>query len=990
MPKPTRLFLLILIAALLLPLLLTGASGTEERDAEPEPVRVFTDEDAALLRADVFAGIDSVKAQRAAACGGVEKLTEADYASMIPQVRAAVEASETYVPGSLLQNGSFLVWETTVGLPCCYDPRLEAAIPRGSAGTVPVAADDPELSPEAQLPQVSVGGGSAPTSMRTGLIQPFWESDTNYLDPSFRNYSPDYLEMWNKLNEYANTSGVRYTLTNATVDHIADAFQRCGIVMIDSHGTTDYAGANGDYTARANCSYIGISTTYGITSADTKPQTGTYGTYYHAMQGSDYTLVSGTCIANHMKSNAPHSLLFNGACLGMATDGIYKSLRAKGVEVVWGYSQVVTFWGDYIYMKSILTRLTRSDSFAEAVSRSKDIYGSWDYTYKDYTLEECVANRVAFPICVSSEDAYPGRGKLDRIQAVKSTWHFYDDSIVVSGKCGEDLTWTLRLTEGTFSITGTGNMSSHAAARDYIDFKDLVKSLTIGDTVNNIGSYAFDGFQNLSSVHFGRGVTAIKVYAFRGCTSLKQVRIPGNVIKISEGAFQDCSALSGLTLEEGVRFLGPSVFRDCKKLTAVSFPESVSLVDENAFNGCSTLRSVRILRTAKTAFKTDAFAGCPIQRVDTASLKGWCVSTFDSPAANPLYTAKQLYVNGEPLTALEYPRSVSVIHDYAFINCNSLTSVLIPAAVTSIGADALWGCSGLKDLYFAAGKTEMNQLLADYRTVSTEDVPSSARKHYNVTKLRTHWVLESENVGQTCTQDGINIYRCACGFQRTEVAPAGHIWDKGRITVPPTETANGVRLYTCTRCGETKTVSVSNNPFSDVKQDKYYYRPVLWALYHDPQITSGTDASHFSPNCSCTRAQVVTFLWCALGKPEPTGTNSPFVDVKKEKYYYKAILWAVEKGITAGADDTHFRPNQVCTRAQVMTFLWNAFGKPRPSGTENPFVDVRSDKYYYKSVLWAAETGITKGADPTHFRPNKTCTRAQVVTFLYNALGKTS
>lgn len=985
MQKLTRLLLLILIAALLVPILPTGAAGTEE--PERGSVRVFTEEDAAILQDDVFAGIEAVKSSRAAACGGIEKLTEGDYASMIPQVRAAVEASETYVPGSLLQNGSFLVWETTLGLPCCYDPRLEAEIHSGAGMTAPAESACQALPPEELLSQVPVGRSGTPTSMLAGLIQPFWDSETNYSDPSFRTYSPCYLETWNKLNAYANNAGLRYTLTNATVDHIADAFQRCGLVMIDSHGTTDYAGANGDYTSRANCSYIGITTTVGITSADTKPQTGPYGTYYHAMQGSGYTLISGTCIANHMKSNAPHSLLYNGSCLGMATDGIYKSLRDKGVEVVWGYSQVVSFWGDAVYMETILGRLTRSDSLAEAVSRAKALYGSWDHTYQDYTPEECIANRVAFPICVSSEDAYPGRGKLDRVQTVRSAWHYYDDSVVVSGKCGENLTWSLRLTAGTFTVTGSGKMFSHAAEKDYIDFRDLVRSVTIADTVTDIGSYAFDGFPNLSRVQFGSGVSTIQINAFRGCTGLTQVRIPGNIAKISEGAFQDCTALTDLTLEEGVRYLRGSAFRNCKKLRAVTFPESLSLVDENAFDGCASLAAVQILRTGKTAFKTDAFVGCPIQRVDAASAKGWCASTFDNPAANPLYAAKKLYVNGTLLTALDFPKSVTVIHDYSFVNCASLTSVLIPEAVTAIGTDAFLGCSGLTDLYFAAGKTDMNQLLQGYRTASSQDVPGSVRRHYSVAKVNTHWVLEAENVGQTCTQDGVNRYRCACGFSRTETAPAAHIWDKGRVTVPPTETENGTRLYTCTRCGKTRTEQISNNPFSDVKQGKYYYRPVLWALYHDPQITSGTDASHFSPNGSCTRAQVVTFLWRAVGKPEPTAASNPFTDVKQDKYYYQAILWAVEQGITVGVDDTHFRPNQVCTRAQVMTFLWKARGKPKPAGTENPFVDVRSDKYFYHAVLWAVGAGVTKGVDPAHFCPGRTCTRAQVVTFLCNVLG---
>lgn len=146
-------------------------------------------------------------------------------------------------------------------------------------------------------------------------------------------------------------------------------------------------------------------------------------------------------------------------------------------------------------------------------------------------------------------------------------------------------------------------------------------------------------------------------------------------------------------------------------------------------------------------------------------------------------------------------------------------------------------------------------------------------------------------------------------------------------------------------------------------------------------ITSGKDATHFLPNNVCTRAQVVTFLWRANGQQEPTIEN-PFVDVKISDYYYKAVLWALEKGITQGKDATHFQPEITVNRSQVVTFMWRAEGQPEPT-ISNPFVDVPKDKYYEKAVLWALENGITLGKDATHFQPENECIRAQVVTFLY-------
>ena len=175
------------------------------------------------------------------------------------------------------------------------------------------------------------------------------------------------------------------------------------------------------------------------------------------------------------------------------------------------------------------------------------------------------------------------------------------------------------------------------------------------------------------------------------------------------------------------------------------------------------------------------------------------------------------------------------------------------------------------------------------------------------------------------------------------------------------------------------------NPFKDVKKDAYYYDSVLWAVSNN--ITSGTSDTAFSPSDTCTRAQVVAFLWRAAGKPAPKSTKNPFKDVKKGAYYYDAVLWAVENGITSGVSETSFAPNDECTRAQVVAFLWRTAGKPAPKSTKNPFKDVKKGAYYYDAVLWAVEKGITSGVSATSFAPNDKCTRGQIVCFLHRYLG---
>ena len=177
--------------------------------------------------------------------------------------------------------------------------------------------------------------------------------------------------------------------------------------------------------------------------------------------------------------------------------------------------------------------------------------------------------------------------------------------------------------------------------------------------------------------------------------------------------------------------------------------------------------------------------------------------------------------------------------------------------------------------------------------------------------------------------------------------------------------------------------------FDDVKDEsKFYYEPVYWAVNHDPQITNGATATTFAPDKACTRGHVVTFLWRAAGEPAPTSTNNPFTDLKDGAFYYTAVLWAVENGITTGASKTTFAPGKDCTRGQIVTFLWRFKNSPEPTTSENPFGDVSESGYYYKAVLWAVENNVTSGTGKGKFSPNSTCTRGQVVTFLYRASGE--
>ena len=242
----------------------------------------------------------------------------------------------------------------------------------------------------------------------------------------------------------------------------------------------------------------------------------------------------------------------------------------------------------------------------------------------------------------------------------------------------------------------------------------------------------------------------------------------------------------------------------------------------------------------------------------------------------------------------------------------------------------------------------------------------------------------------TCTEQGYATHKCAfCGYSYTDspVPITDHSYNKGIVTQAAGYLTPGVKTFTCTHCGIQKTASIGTLPvpFTDVDAAQFYYTPMLWAL--DLGITMGMTETTFLPDGPCTRAQVVTFLWRAAGCPEPTITTCPFTDVDENQFYYKAMLWAVEKEITNGTTLTTFSPDDTCTRSQVVTFLWRASGKPAAELTPHQFTDICSTAYYHDAMLWAVENNITHGMTATTFVPDGTCTRSQVVTFLYRCFG---
>ena len=266
------------------------------------------------------------------------------------------------------------------------------------------------------------------------------------------------------------------------------------------------------------------------------------------------------------------------------------------------------------------------------------------------------------------------------------------------------------------------------------------------------------------------------------------------------------------------------------------------------------------------------------------------------------------------------------------------------------------------------------------------------------TIVYAHWTYTGGSGGSGGYVPGYYIIRATAGAGGS-ITPSGDVSVRAGANQTFTITPNrsyavsdvkidgrsigAVRSYTFENISASHTIEVQfrvRSSFVDVPSGSYYEDAVDWAVANG--ITTGTDAAHFSPDGICTRAQAVTFLWRAAGRPAPESRTMPFTDVPADSYYYDAVLWAVENGITKGTSSTTFSPDNTCTRAQIVTFLWRSEQSPA-AGSSNPFTDVSADAYYADAVLWAVKEAITTGTTRTTFSPDAECTRAQIVAFLW-------
>lgn len=671
-----------------------------------------------------------------------------------------------------------------------------------------------------------------------------------------------------------------------------------------------------------------------------------------------------------------------------------------------------------------------------------------------------------------------------------------------SGSIDGGLSWSLSRS-GALTISGSGKMpdfSSVANAAPWDKQKDKIQSVVIESGVQSISGGAFSGCTALEKVSISETVTQIDLNAFGGCTSLAAFEVaegnkaflsvggvlfsadkellrcpvgksadytvPSGTVAIAGGAFKDCAKLESLVIPDSVISIGESAFENCAALKRITLPKNITKLEASCFSGCTALAEIALPDSVKTLGEK-VFSGC-------AALK-----------------------------SVKIPAEVTVIPAEAFSGCSSLESITIPKNVSHINERAFDGCTALKKVDYLGSDTDWSQVTKE----TGNNALDNAEKSFTRTD-HEHKYTDTV-IPPTCTERGCTVHLCACGDKREDsyTPPLGHSYKGGicvrcgildpnkdtqhkhdfiPIVTKPTCLTEGFTTYTCscgecytkdyvsavghktqlqnakaagcltggytgdevctvcgkvfkqgsvifalghdpqparvkaptctesgytgdlicTRCGDMtqigKTVAATGHKFfggvcsvcgakgaeaapefDDVKSGAFYFDAVQWAVENG--ITNGTGKNTFSPNNVCSRYQIVMFLWRAAGQPEAKAAVS-FADVKPGDIFYEAVQWAVERGITKGTSSTSFSPFAPCTRGQIVTFLYRSAGSPKVSGACN-FSDVSSGSFCHDAVIWASSEGITNGTSAGRFSPNEGCTRAQVVTFLYRASG---
>lgn len=716
-----KLFALLLVLALAVGFL----PAQQTRAAEPE----------VLTQAD-YAEADLVLAQIEEALAAPAKKD----ATQTQKTQAAMDivmASEGYVAGSLEQNGAAFTWMTDAGIRCIYSPRMQK-----------ISAQQKDTGLDAIVNEPVATKGGSPTGNQVYLIGPYYGYDENFTD-QYKNEAKRVADAIGDADGYTLYSG-----NAATIDKVAEAVSNGAVVFFDSHGGTDYENPNNenDCITKATTSYLCLHTTNGLTTQDYNDGA--------AYSGST-VFVTGTTIANHMTKQSPSGLLWMAICLGMATDTMYKPMREMGVEVVHGYSESVTFAGEYLWEETFWDTMLDGGTVAQASAAMKEKWGCWDWSgemaqYFGYqynegytTISEARADFSAFPVVVSDEDAWPG----------KRTASSYGASSLQTVKSAYDLN-NIPEIDCTVSFVVPGGVS--AIAPMHCDNSGI----TLPTAASPNEEYTFVGWTTQTLAE-----TTTQPTLYNGkCCFTEDTTLYAVYMRTEGGSGQWTLVTSTAQLSPGSQVVIAGADRDY----------ALSTTQNNNNRG-----SAAITRNGTTLELSD---NVQVLTLEAGTATG---SYAFHTGSGYLYTnatgANRLYTQ----TGLDKYASFTV----------TVTSSGV-ATVQNVGNTS----RGLLRLNYNGG----NPIFSCYGS-GQEDIALYAKSgtaYYTtspVTCSHENVVFWEENE-PTCTEDGnepgIYCTDCQTVIEGGAVIPAaGHEYEA--VVTAPTATAQGFTTYTCATCGDT-------------------------------------------------------------------------------------------------------------------------------------------------------------------------------------------
>ena len=920
-----------LLLAMLLSLLPATFAAKEE---QPEAIAEEVYDD---LDVDIWNGIAALEETELPAVRGKAPKAAA-YAALADDIIALVEASDTYKEGTLINKNGFLTWETTDGVTCGYSPALRARARENALS--PSAA---EIEAASGVETVSYAERGTASSINVAVFQPYYGLDSSFTE--------QYVNEGKSVAEAMGGTCTTYRVNNATIDNLADAMETSGVVFFDSHGDTDYYNKynENDYTSEANTSYICLQSGTGLTAEDQKAVSGTYGTYYHAYyagyQGSTrFYCVDGTAIANHMEKDAPNSLLWMAICLGMATDGLYAPLREKGVGVAYGYSQSVTFDYDYAWEEVFFRELKKGVNVSAAISTMKSEVGQWDYCEECPTISSARRNYCAFPIVVSDEDAYPGKGNVDALQTVYSTW-------------------TLPLGGGSYKITAASNdetLGTVSVEGNVITAKvsEAAKLSGWQLTPAHAGTVTREGdrfiLTNLTAdchltVYFEPKPRATVHYSVPdGCTKADSFGYVGEEITLSR--------------PEG------SPTADAQTYSFVGWKE-VSIEEDTASKPFYYETAYTPTKAETTLYAVYQYQGKDLKTYYTTNLQNKAHYTISAASNDETLGTVALeddvvtanakegaYIAGFTLTPANAATVTQESNRFILSDVTAdclLTVNFAPKLRATVHYSVPDGCAKEDSFGYVGEKITLSK---------PEGSPTADAQTYSFVGWTLAPVQDSKTAPEYLTE----------AFTPTETETtlyALYSYEAGNVGCYTTKLQN----HTCYL-----------KDFTDTKADAWYHEAVDFAVGNG--YMKGMSADSFAPNGKLTRAMLATILYRKSGE---TGGSHPFTDVKTGEWYDEAIAWAYASGVVNGIDATTFRPNAYVTREQAAAMLYRYavhMGEDATAtGNLSAFRDAgKCSDYAIIPLRWAVGNQILNGKGNGILDPTGTATRAEIAQILLN------